>query len=290
MAVTTNYQFQFNGFAFGAGTPFAILDVDGLEGLPGLRVQDDNRGFNDGAFSGRDFYDGRTLVFTINTFAGNGNTAQANYNLLQAALLPQQQGTGTLGFLLSPDDTAKTLQARVRQNKTLVNVDYVAGRIVSQWIFYAPDPRYFDATSTIVSLSPQALSGRIYSKIFSYTYGGGSNQVQTYTTNAGRVNAGGVVTIVGPVTNPNIGSVTQNKYLTVNTVLAATDTLTLDLTNKTVTVTSAVTGVTTNKRNLLSNGSSWFDIQPGLNALYFNGTAYTTGTTSASITYSNAYV
>jgi len=255
-----------------------------------LRVQDDNRGFNDGAFSGRDFYDGRSIVMTIHTFAGNGNSAQVNFNLLQSALLPQQQGTQALQFQLSPTDSLKTINARVRANRTLVDVDYTLGMIRSQWTFYSPDPRYFDATATVVSLSPQVLSGRVYSKTFSYSYGGGSNQVQTYTTNLGRVNSGGVVSIVGPVTNPNIGSVTQNKYLTVNTTLASTDTLTLDLTNKTVTVTSAVTGVTTNKRNLLSNGSSWFDIQPGLNALYFNGTAYSIGITSASITYSNSYV
>ena len=289
MAITTNYQFQFGGLQFGSGTPFAVIDIDGLEGLPGLRVQDDNRGFNDGVFSGRDFFDGRSIVMTIHTFAGNGNSAQQNYNLLQNALLPQQQGTQALQFLLSTADTAKTINARVRQNRTLVDVDYTLGMIRSQWTFFSPDPRYFDATSTSVSLSPQTFNGRSYSKTFSYTFGYGSNQVQSYTSNLGRVNSGGVVTITGPVTNPNIGSVTQNKYLTVSTTLASTDTLTMDLTNKTVTLTDS-TGAVTNIRNLLSNGSSWFDIQPGLNALYFTGTSMTVGTTSASITYSNAYV
>ena len=289
MAITTNYQFQFGGLQFGSGTPFAVIDIDGLEGLPGLRVQDDNRGFNDGAFSGRDFYDGRSIVMTIHTFAGNGNSAQQNYNLLQNALLPQQQGTQALQFLLSAADTAKTINARVRQNRTLVDVDYTLGMIRSQWTFYSPDPRYFDATSSLVSLNPQTFNGRSYSKTFSYTFGSGSNQVQSYTSNLGRVNSGGVVTITGPVTNPNIGSVTQNKYLTVSTTLASTDTLTMDLTNKTVTLTDS-TGAVTNIRNLLSNGSSWFDIQPGLNALYFTGTSMTVGTTSASITYSNAYI
>jgi hypothetical protein len=290
MTVSTNYQFQFNNLQFGAGTPYAVLDVDGLESLPGLRVQDDNRGFNDGTFSGRDFFDGRTIVFTINTFAGNGNTAQQNFNLLQSALVPQQQGTQALTWLLSLTDSINTIQARVRQNKTLVNVDFVLGKIVSQWVFYCPDPRYFDITPTVVNLSPQPLGGRVYNKTFNRTYGFGSNQVQTYCTNLGRVNAGGVISVTGPITNPVIGSITQNKYLTVNTTLSGLQTLTLDLTNKTVTVYDASTSATTNVRNLLSNGSSWFDIQPGSNALYFTGTAFTVGTTSASITYSNSYV
>jgi hypothetical protein len=290
MPAPTPYQFSFNGLSFGAGTPYAILDIDGLESLPGLRVQDDNRGFNDGTFSGRDFYDGRTIVFTINTFAGNGNTAQQNFNSLQAALLPQQQGTQALTWLLSYSDSVSTIQARVRQNKTMVNVDYVAGKIVSQWVFYCPDPRYFGITPTVVSLSPQALGGRVYNRTYNRSYGFGTNQVQTYTTNLGRVNAGGVISVTGPITNPVIGSVTQNKYLTVNTTISSLQTLTLDLTNKTVTLYDASTSVTTNVRNLLSNGSSWFDIQPGSNAVYFTGSAYTVGTTSASITYSNAYI
>jgi hypothetical protein len=46
----SNYQFQFGSFVFGAGTPFAVMAVDGLEALPGLRVTDDGHGLNDGAF------------------------------------------------------------------------------------------------------------------------------------------------------------------------------------------------------------------------------------------------
>ena len=45
------YQFSFNGFSFGgAGSVYQIESVDGLEGLPGIRTQDDNRGYNDGMF------------------------------------------------------------------------------------------------------------------------------------------------------------------------------------------------------------------------------------------------
>jgi len=290
MPAPTPYQFSFNGLSFGAGTPYAILDIDGLESLPGLRVQDDNRGFNDGTFSGRDFYDGRTIVFTINTFAGNGNTAQQNYNLLQAALLPQQQNTQALTWLLSYSDSVSTVQARVRQNKTMVNVDYVAGKIVSQWVFYCPDPRYFDITPQTIALPYTTPQGRTYSKTFSYNYLGGATVVIGYGTNGGRVNAGGVITITGPIDTPIIGNTTSGLFLTLNTVLASTDTATLDLTNKTVTITSSITGLTTNARNLLLNGSSWFDVQPGLNGFSFQGGSIVVGTTSASITFSNAYI
>jgi len=64
--LTNSYSFSFNGITFGgAGSPYQILSVDGLEGLPGIRNQDDNRGYADGMFSGRDFLGGRTISFTL---------------------------------------------------------------------------------------------------------------------------------------------------------------------------------------------------------------------------------
>jgi len=68
MAVTVlnNYSFAFNDFVFGGGSSvYQILSLDGLEDLPVIRNQDDNRGYQDGMFTGRDFLSGRTLVFKI---------------------------------------------------------------------------------------------------------------------------------------------------------------------------------------------------------------------------------
>ena len=59
------YQFAFNGLTFGAGTPYIVENVDGLGGTAPLRIQDDNRGYIDGSYSGRDFYDGRTVTFDL---------------------------------------------------------------------------------------------------------------------------------------------------------------------------------------------------------------------------------
>ena len=57
MAVTSlaNYSFAWNDYIFGAGSAHPISDVLGLEALPNIRNQDDNRGYSDGMFSGNDF-------------------------------------------------------------------------------------------------------------------------------------------------------------------------------------------------------------------------------------------
>jgi hypothetical protein len=69
-----NYSFAFNGYVFGGGSSMhQVLEVDGLEALPGIRNQDDNRGYADGMFTGNDFLAGRDITVTILTL-GNSST------------------------------------------------------------------------------------------------------------------------------------------------------------------------------------------------------------------------
>jgi len=81
------YSFAFKNQVFGgAGSPYQILSVDGLESLPGIRNQDDNRGYHDGMFTGRDFLSGRSISIIFNTFGDNNGSAQTNYNTIQRTL------------------------------------------------------------------------------------------------------------------------------------------------------------------------------------------------------------
>jgi len=71
LTALNNYQFGWNGFAFGGtGSPYQITAADGITNLPNIRNQDDTQGFNDGMFSGRDFLGGRTITLTILTLSG----------------------------------------------------------------------------------------------------------------------------------------------------------------------------------------------------------------------------
>jgi hypothetical protein len=73
MTVTSlaNYSFAWNDYVFGAGSAHPISDVQGLEALPGIRNQDDNRGYSDGMFSGNDFLAGRTITMTMVTLSSS---------------------------------------------------------------------------------------------------------------------------------------------------------------------------------------------------------------------------
>jgi len=284
------YGMAYNGFTFGgAGSPYQITSVDGLVGLPDIRNQDDNQGFNDGMFSGRDFYGGRTVTVTIVTLSGNGNTAQYNYNLLKAALLPVANYTAfssnnQLQFQLSAASGLQFLNARVRANKTVVDPNFTYGYVTSQWTFFAPDPKFYDNTQQTALMVVSNPLGRTYNRVYPLLYGGGSSASTTTVTNSGWANTYPIITITGPITNPTVGNTTQGNYITIQGTFTNTDSLVVDLGQRLVTYDGATA------RNLVSGGSNWFWAAPGSNQFFLTGTGTLAGTTAATVTWYNAYV
>jgi len=288
MATVTSlnyYSFAFNGFVFGGtNSPYQILSVDGLESLPNIRNQDDNRGYADGMFTGNDFLSGRTVTITINTFASTGYSAQANFNLLQAALLPQTSGTTPLQFQLSAAGGLQRLNARVRTNKTVVDPNYTYGYITSQYTFFCADPRYYDDTLQTATLAVGNPLGRQYNRTYNLSYGGGSSTLTTTVNNAGWATTYPVITLNGPITNPTLGNNTQGTYITIQGTYANTDTIVIDLDQKLITLNGSPA------RNLINGGSNWFSAPPGNNSFFLAGTGTLIGTTAATITWRNAYI
>jgi len=280
-----NYSFAFNGFVFGgAGSPYQITSVDGLEALPGIRNQDDNRGYNDGMYSGNDFLAGRTIIVDILTLAGGGNSAQKNYNLLQNSLLPQTSGTTILQFQLSSSGGLQRISARVRVNATRVDPEYTYGYIKSQYSFFCPDPKYYDDALQTGSLTVTNSLGRTYNRVYPLTYGGGSSAITTTVNNAGWATTYPTITLNGPINNPTFGNLTQGTYITINGGYTNTDVIIIDLDSKLVSINGSPA------RNLVAGGSNWFSAPPGNNLYYLTGTGTLAGTTTASVTWRNAYI
>jgi phage-related protein len=278
------YSFAFNGFVFGgASSPYQILSVDGLKALPSLRIQDSDRGYQDGTISGRDFLNARTVTMTIQIMSGNGLSAQANYNLLQAALQPQQSGTSPLQFQLAPGDNFQYVNARVRKAMATVDPDYTYGKIKAQYEFYCPDPRYYDYTTQTANMTPTQPLGRTYNRTYNLTFGGGS-QTQTATVlNNGDTTTYPIITIYGPVTNPVVGSTTSSQALSFNYTMIQSDVISINLQYRTVLLNGNPA------RNLLKGSSQWFAATPGTNLFYFTGSATTVGQTNATVQWNNAY-
>ena len=287
MTVTSlnNYSFAFNNFVFGgANSPYQITAVDGLASLPSLRVQDADRGYQDGMFSGRDFLGGRTVTITMLVLGGNGNSAQQNFALIQAALVPQQTGTTPLQFQLSTATSLQRVNARVRSRSAIIDPEFTYGYIKAQYTFYCPDPRFYDdtlQTATLVSSQPL---GRTYNRVYPLTYGGGQQTNTALITNSGWTATYPVITINGPLGNPSVGNLTTGVVLSFNYTMTNLDVLTIDLDARTILLNG------TPARNYVTGTSNWFSAAPGANAFYFTGVGATAGVTQATITWRNAYI
>jgi phage-related protein len=284
MPITTLYQFSFNSQTFGGtGSPYQIQSVDGLESLPTIRNQDDNRGYNDGMFTGRDFLNARTVSIIFNTFASSGASAQTNYNTIQQALLPQTSGTTPLYFRLSNAAGEQVVYARVRALRTVVDPNYTYGYITSQVDFFCPDPNYYDSTVNSAVMSLGGGLGRVYNRTYNLVYLTGSPPY-TAVLNSGWATTYPTITFNGPITNPVFGNFTQGKYLFLNGTFTDTDSVVIDLYNKLVTLNGQPA------RNLLLGNSVWFDAPPGTNQFFYYGTGTLAGTTLATVTWQSAYI
>ena len=82
----SNYTFVFNSLTIGNGTNYLVSNIEGLGGTAPLRIQDDNRGYLDGSYTGRDFYDERTVYIDVTVLGDSSTTAQENYKTLQIIL------------------------------------------------------------------------------------------------------------------------------------------------------------------------------------------------------------
>jgi hypothetical protein len=284
--VIANYSFSFNSQVFGGeGSPYQILAVDGLEGLPGIRNQDDNRGYADGMFTGRDFLAGRNISITFQVTGSPGASAQANFNTLQRALLPQTSGTTPLYFLLSNAEGEQVINARVRGMQVTLDPNYTYGYIVGQVNFFCPDPRYYDSNIQTATLAYTPPGGRTYDRVYNLVYGGGSVEIVTTITNNGWTATYPTITLNGPITNPILGNDTEGMELNFTCTLTNTDFLVIDLYNKLITLNGNPA------RNLLTSGE-WFSAQPGNNSFYLTGNAGSTvvGVTGAVVTWQSAYI
>jgi len=283
--LTSQYSFSFNGLTFGgAGSPYQVLSVDGLEGLPGIRNQDDNRGFADGMFTGRDFLAGRTITVIFNTFGVGATSAQTNFNTIQQALLPQTSGTTPLYFKLPAQPVSEQfINARVRALKTTIDPNYTYGYITSIVEFFCPDPRYYNSNTQTATFTWSANAGRSYDRYYDLDYGGGTSYKQTTVTNSGWTDTYPTIDLKGPITNPELGNLTQNAQLNFTCTLISTDHLVVDLYNKLVTLNGQPA------RNLLASGE-WFSAQPGNNTFTVDGTYTAIGDTAVTITWNSAYI
>lgn len=261
-----NYTFVFNGLTIGAGTNYLVTNVEGLGGTSPLRIQDDNRGYLDGSYSGRDFYDERTVYIDVTVLGDSGTTAQSRYKDLQNAFAPQPLGyyvdpTGytpsssqlkLFQFRLNGNTGDMQMYGRSRGITTPVDADFAYGYIQTRIMMSFPDPRYYTDTATTVSGSSVTM------------------------TNAGWAISCPVITIAS---SNALGYITDGTTYMRFASLTVGSTLIVDLLQRVI----YVNGVPT--RNVLTAASNgWLQLNPN------STTTFTSTVGSMSVPYRSAYV
>ena len=276
-----NYQITFNGINIGAGTNYVIQKIEGLGGTSPLRIQDDNRGYLDGSYSGRDFYDERTVYIDVLVVGDNSSTAQANYKKLQFAFAPQALGlyvdptnnTPTANqlklfqFRLTGDTGDKRMYGRSRGLLTPVDPDFSYGYIVTRIQMTFPDPRYYDDTAT-------------------------TDTGPTVTVaNSGWAISCPVISIAslsatsGEITNGTLGSTTDGAIHMYFANMISGHELKVDLLQRVI----YYDGVAArNYMTAASNG--WLQIDPAIDLTTPSSASWKSNIGSMSVTYRNAYV
>lgn len=262
-----NYTVTFNGLTIGAGTLFPITNIEGLGGTSPLRIQDDNRGYLDGSYTGQDFYDERTVYIDVTILGDNSSTAQSNYKILQKAFAPQSIGyypdpTGytpaanqlkLFQFRLTGNTGDQQMYGRSRGLSTMIDPDFTYGFIQTRIQLTFPDPRYYDTAGT--------------------TKTGASFTV----SNSGWATSCPVITVSNPAPTGTIGDGINNMDFT---ALAGTILLTVDLLQRVVYLDGFP------YRNALAASSNgWLSIPANTTSLNWS-----TSFASMSTTYRNAYI
>lgn len=262
----TNYTFVFNGLTIGTGTNYLVTNVEGLGGTSPLRIQDDNRGYIDGSYTGRDFYDERTVYLDVTVLGDSSTTAQANYKTLQEAYAPQPIGyyvdpTGytpaakqlkLFQFRLNGNTGDMQMYGRSRGLSTLVDADFAYGYIKTRIQMSFPDPRYYTDTATTVT---------------------GTNVT---LTNNGWATSLPVITINSPLAS---GLITDGEITMYFSGVTTGTPLIIDLLSRVI----YVGGVAT--RNVMTAASNgWLNLEPD------SITAWVSTVGSMSIPYRSAYI
>ena len=263
MALTAPYQWEYAGLVIGDDTDFEVLVVRGLDDLPEFRTSDTPRPSDHGLFPGRDLAGERTVEIELE-IGGVGEAAfRANVDAFRAATVIRSE-EAPLSFRL-PSLGDRRINCRPRRRAVPVDVPYVlqVGSAIVQ--FVATDPRVYDDTETVLTITAATSGGgRTYDRVYNLTYAAGGTGGNLAATNAGNFPSRPLLTVTGPSNTPRIENVTSGQFLQVNLVVAAGEFLEIDTDARTVMLNG-----TASRYSSLSPGSAWWELAAGDNSLLF---------------------
>ena len=204
------------------------------------------------------FFRPRRCALYIMIAGCDGEEFQAKHRELVRAMNPLDDGVLRI---IAEDQTRYTLTCRPVTAITLRRHNTGLGEALVQLV--ADDPFFYtpaEATPFNSAIDPGLLIPFTIPAVIATT----TNQASFTLSNDGHIASFPTIVINGPCTNPAIINDTTGETLTVSETVAAGDTLTVDMGNRTAIITSGG-GAETNVLGSVSG--TWWDLELGANAV-----------------------
>lgn len=288
MAVSLDWQAEYQGLLVGDGTAYELRAIEGLADHPDLRTSDRTRLRRHGLLPGDDFLGGRAVTLELEVFGDTDAAFHANLLALKQAFAPGSP-EAPLDFLI-PGVTApgsglaKRCNARPRRLALPVEQRFFYRQPIAVVELFATDPRLYNAiqqsASTGLATSP---SGLVWNLVWNLSWGASSSSGSIFAANGGNFPTPPVFRIDGPVTNPSIENITTGEVLGLTSITVGSgEFLELDADARTV-----LLGGTASRYEKLTT-AQWFDLKPGTTELKFRGT--TAGAPTLTVYWRNAWL
>lgn len=265
------------------------LQLDDSEGLivteldlgyPSVRPVVDVRADADGVYDSTQFFGERVVAMTVQ---GDGEGLITQWDKLARYMRP-----GRRPYLyFTVDGSARRMRLRPSQRASVLRAPAAVFTAQLQWV--APDGVMEAASASTVTADATAggEDGRQYNLTFDREYVEINPSGSVSVTNSGTATIWPELKLYGPVTNPEIRDLTNNRRLRFVTTLTAGQFLEVNTRDRTVRLNGLVNQ---NRYNTLDfTVSSWFGLEPGTQLVRYRG-ASTSSPARAEITYRTAWL
>lgn len=251
--------FAYNGFEMG-GEDYGrvVANVTGLD-MPPTRTGDSPLAGADGSLPGLDSLDARTIDMTLELAAETSADLHAMCLALSAATQRRSDDL-PLSFQLDPSLPAMRTYCRPRRRNIPVSNRHAWGNVTCELQLYAADPLiYSDAEYSGTTTAPTAPEGFTFPRTYPYDFGAPGSSDVISAHNEGDAPAPWTAVVYGPCDSPAI--IGPGGRLRWEGTLGAGESLHLDAHPTRLTV---LVGGTSSQFALLSDDSTWWQLEPGV--------------------------
>lgn len=283
----TPWQVQLaSGAIVGAGSGINLSTIGGLRDLPAIRVNDQERGQDDGAYPGTSYLGERVVPIQWELTLATGmetalQTLAAGYQnvtdpdtvvMTGGAYLEQHAGVANVGLPLSAIQIQLPGRAypfvvfgRPSKYTVPINTAYQWGQVQVSTEWTSPDGLLYDGSIASASTGlPTPTTGLSWPAAFPWSFGASTGGLITLN-NTGGYRTSPLIVIQGPVSFPRVTNTNTGEYMDYNIVLASTDTLVINHQTGVVTLNGSA-----NRNNIVNVGSTFYTMAPGNTSLTFS--------------------